>query len=142
MRVNILLAIIIGLLIVGAAELSQAIADPEIYMPPSTPFYFYFAAIVLFTLLVIEQEQAGYFRELFKRIRSISLSQSLNAISRSPQPKMITKTKSIQSSSSISVKESRRIQKRIDQLEKENAELKTMYSEISVEIRKLKRKPK
>ena len=137
MRGLILLAIVFGLLLVGASQLTAVIADPELNLPPSGPFYAYLLAILFFSPLVIEHEQPGYFRDLVQRLRSFSLPSPAQR-----KPKTPANSKPAQRSSGATSRESKRLRNRITELEKENAELKAIYSELSVELRKLKRKSK
>lgn len=137
MRSLMILAIVFGSLLIGASQLAAVIADPELNLPPSEPFYAYLLAILVFTALVIEQEQPGYFRDLGQRLRSFSLPSTPQS-----KAKMPAKSKPAQRSGTATSRETKRLQTRITELEKENAELKAMYSELSVELRKLKRKSK
>ncbi len=138
----ILLLIILGLLLVGQRGLVLALADQDVFEPPAGAIYYILAAILFFTVAVIENEQSGFFGQLavsFKswllRPRRIRLPKPGKLKAQIGKPG--SKKKAPKEQTPL---EARRLEKRIADLEGENNELKQLVAELSMQVRKLSKK--
>jgi len=127
----------------GANGLAAAIEDPDVFTSPARPLLLYLLAILVFAFAVMRNEDSEYFATVFKklvsapshtatRLKAFFSSLQNQSSRKAPQKKTPSKRANPVG----------KLEMRVDELEKENLELKQMYSELSVELRKAKKKKK